>query len=280
MMKGFFDVLVPVRERPPLCIAPVDYIDFWHSLLSFGRSLKNSDLVSYNGVYFRKRSQQLYLCTYDVTGPEVLEVLSELKHKHDYKIKCWNMVHKDFTGLPVKKSVKEWYVDASYCLDYVAGKKTQARSSKVVNKYHRGAEAYTTSTDFTHSDVLDLFKQWKEFAAPRHFMVVSGHYLEYIKQAYQPGSGIRLLGFYNNSTGALFGVAGWEVGANGNAQFTFMKHLPGDNNFSTYFWIRSIEEVLKDKTVKKVFCGSTADDLKERIEMTPEISYKIDMTGI
>jgi hypothetical protein len=260
----------------------MDYIDYWWSLLSFGSSLKNSILVEYNSAYFRKRNSQLYLCTYDCSGVQLMSTLLELI-KDGYTIKSWGMVHKNFTGLPIHRAYIEWYVPADYSVEYVVTRKGKAaRGNKVLNKYNNGLARYTVvdQSTFTYHDALSLFEKWRKFAAPRHFMVTIGHYLEYLRLAYTvPDTAIRLLGFVD-ANGVLFGISGWEVAPNGTAQFTFMKHLSGDNDFSTFFWIRSIEEILKDTNITKVLCGSTADDLKARLEMTPEIAYKIDMKSI
>lgn len=263
-----------VEEMPEMCKSPVDYIDFWYSLKSFGESLTNSKLVEYRGVYFRKRKSQLTLCTYDTTSKVVDEVIREIYEEGYHNLRTWSWVNKDFEDMYVQGAEIEFWVDDSYSLDYVLERKSGSSKRKLKNKYLNGVEDYTLSRNLEYDEIMEMFEEWREFANERHFMVIVGHYKSYIRTAFEEDSEIKLLGFYDEND-KLHGVAGWEVADNKKAQITFMKNLPGDNNFSTYLWIRTLEEILKDD-VEMVFCGSTANSLKRRFRMNERKTYEID----
>src|SRR6056297_782063 len=235
-----------VKKMPEFCKKPVDYIDFWYSLKAFGQSLTNSELVENSGMYFRKRKSQITLCTYDCSGVKAYNTTKQLI-KEGFNVRTWSWCKKDFEGVDVKKDYNKFYIRSDWGLNKILDiqKNTKSRG-KIRRRYEHGEDNYTISMDVKYEDVMDLFKAWREFAEKRHFMVIIGHYKSYLKLAFEENTSIKLLGFYNKK-GQLHGVAGWEVSPDNKAQITFMKHRSGDNKFSNYFWIKTLEQILKDK---------------------------------
>jgi len=255
------------------CIQPVDYYDFPESLIAFSRSLINSDLaVSDRSVFFRKRNKQLTLITYTCDSQKLLDVINRLKGK-EFKVKSLNYVNKDMEAFDKISYGKEYYVKAGFEFNF--SHVNSRKRTKAKNRLKRCEAIYSdVSNDFTFKEFQGVFDYWLKDAAARHFMVIKGHYLQYAHRFFSdPNSEIRMIGF-RDSDGNLYGVAGYEVFKN-CAQITLMKHRIGDNNFSTFFWVKIIEHILKYDNVEKVFCGTTADVLKQKLGMPFDKSYKL-----
>lgn len=258
-----------VEEPPAICSDPVDYIDFWYSLKAFGESLKNAQLVEYSGMYFRKRKTQLSLCTFDgISGDQVCEEIKELIES-GYGVRVWSWSRKDFGEAKMVKKYNEYFIDSGWNFEEVLEQQKNSKSrNKLKNRYKHGEEDYELDGDLKLENIMEMFKDWRQFANERHFMVTIGHYKRYAKLAFEEGSKIQLLGYRDkNENGRIHGVAGWEFAPNGKAQITFMKHRPGDNNFSTYFWVKTLQTISERHNPSIVFCGSTADKLKKRLGM-------------
>ncbi len=259
-----------------------DYFDFPSSLIAFGESLKSSQLFEPSkGIFFRKRNQQVTLITFFCSSEELKEVINHMKAS-GHKIKSLNFVNKPLTPFKTKFYMNEFWVDQTYDLVDVLGKYKRKmaynirRDIKISgNKYSVHLEGQGSGDDVTHRKVLELFEEWYKFAKERHFMVMRGHYLKYIERYFQNKNNVQFLSFWRKSDNTLFGISGYERFHN-QAQLTIMKHLGGDYSFPRFFWFTVVQHIL-NTGVEKLFCGSTADDLKEALGFNKEKSYKIDL---
>lgn len=270
-----------VDTAPDFTKAPQDYFDFWNCLQAFGKSLGTSQLVEYKGAYFRQRNQNLTLCSYTTSGTALKHTIQELA-EDGYKIKTINFVNKDFTDLTTKFYDDEFYIDGvQYTLDDALCRSTHSHKSqkKLIREYRVADSQFHLCEQPPKEDCKALFYQWAEEAKQRHFMVVTGHYLQYLEMACNPSTGIHLVGFRENTTGKLWGIAGWEYAANGDAQITLAKHLTDRYEFSAFFWIQTLNTILHlgphETMLRRVFCGTTADTLKNRIGLSSRRSFKV-----
>lgn len=287
MKGGFFtdlNELAPVTSPPLFTQTPTDYFDFWNSLSAFGRSLGSSELVEYQGAYFRQRNKILTLCSYSCPGEELRDILSKLQAKQ-YKIKTLNFVHKDFSKLDIKFYKHEFYIQGTqFTIEEALSKaKNSSKTNQKIRRGYRTVEnLYVLDTSPPKDQCLHVFWKWVKYAKKRLFMVVTGHYLKYLELAYVPGTGIHILGFRRKDTGELCGIAGWEYSQNNNAQITLMKHLELENGFPKFFWIKTIDTIMRQRHnpgPSLVFCGTTADELKTRIGLDSWKSYKLVLRG-
>lgn len=252
---------------------PTDYFDFPSSLLAFAESLSSSRLlvVNDNQALFRMRGNQLSLITYYVSGEQLRDILIELSS--DFKIKCLNFVNKDMTGLKKSTYGNEHWIDQGWTIDNVL-KTLHHHESYKYRRAIRGCEgAYIIEPDPPMADVLTVFDQWVEEAKTRHFMVVQGHYRRYIQRYGNAPNNVRLYGFRRAVDGIMWGVVGYEVFRN-QAQMTLGKHLTGDYYFSRWMWIQVLQLMLNEG-VSKCYCGSTADELKQQLQMSYAKSFKV-----
>lgn len=253
---------------------PVDYFDFPSSVIAFGESLINSKLVVVdNNALFRSRGMQLSLIHYRCGGSRLVAILEWLTGK-GYNIKSLNFVHKSFEALQQKTYGLEHYVTQSY---FSQGAMMLDHSSKTRNTIQRALRRcsgdFDLDDDPSKDEVLSLFDAWIEFAKQRHFMVVKGHYLRYVERYYEFSDNVVMLGFRRKEDGVLFGIVGYEL-VGDQAQITLAKHRPGINGFAYHLWTESIREILNDGAIK-IFCGTTANELKRRLGFTQVKSYKV-----
>lgn len=254
--------------------APTDYFDFPFSLGAFALSLSSSELFVYKSAMFRKRNLHLTLITYFCTGEELAFSIKMLAAS-GYKIKSLNFANKDMTGLVKKKYQPEYWIDKNWDFQAVlAGMKKRKSRYKRKRELDLCEKKYSIEEAPEEKEAFELFDEWVEGAKPRHFMVIKGHYKKYIEMIYSTGyPSAKLISFRNNSTGELFGLAGYEV-FKGSAQITLMKHKFGDANFPLFFWVKTLETILSEQ-VEKVFCGTTADELKTRLKFNKQDSFKV-----
>lgn len=259
---------------------PKDYFDFPFSMLAFGNSLNHSWLATMEHMAFTRRTKNtMVVMTWLCSNEELMRLIQESKVK---RIKFLNYVNKDKSLFKVSSGPKEFYVKGKFDILESIKDKSKKRQTKIKCSMNACDKNYTMSGDVpSKQKIFDLIQEWAEQAQPRHFMVIKGHYLSYVKLFFSLNpSNVFLISFYRKSDGKLFGIAGYEV-HKGKAQMTLMKHLMGDNNFSIFFWAKTLEVITNyHSEVKEVFCGSTADQLKLRMGLKSYKSFKIKMEEV
>ena len=269
----FFVEQDPFKEVSALLSNPQDYFDFPSTLIAFARSLGSSDLFIYKNCFFRKRNRHLTLITFLCSGSELLKIISELST--EYKIKTLNFAGKDIGGVKTTRYGKEFFIDSDWrfadAVKELTSKKRNARTRKI-----RAGEKlfYPGIETLGLEEVMDVFDSWVSSAKARHFMVVKGHYLEYIKRYFKEPNNVHMLGFREKETKKLHGICGFEIHQN-QAQITLMKHRIHHNFFPLYFWVKSIETIIEQYEPSKIYCGSTADKLKEDLGFHSTVSWKV-----
>lgn len=250
---------------------PVDYFDFPACMISFGKSLKSSVLsVCDNKIFLRRYGKTVTVISYLCSSDELKRVLNNFI-SNGTKVKFLNYVNKEMDAFKKSKYGNEYYIFGDFDFDF-GFMKSKSRS-KIGNKM-RHAERDYEMDEFSKDEFYDLFYDWYESAKKRHFMVTKGHYLAYMKMFFENKfPNVFVIGFRRKSDGLLYGVSGYEI-FKGKAQINIMKHRIGDNNFPKYFWINSLKQIVSHK-VSKVFCGTTADELKSEMGMSSDISYKL-----
>ena len=247
-----------------------DYFDFPFSALAFAYSLSSSELLIDSGVIFRKRNKNLTLIGYVCSAFYLREILDR-RISQGFKIKSLNFVHKDFEGLKIKSYGYEYFVRNGYNEESVLISKSTKTRRRTEAKLRKCSKKYRI-VEPKKSEVLKVFGLWAEGAKKRHFMVVKGHYLRYIENYFNNPRNTKIIGFRNEE--GLVAVAGYEIFKN-RAQITLMKNAPVDYNFPIYFWFETIKDIFASSEVEKVFCGSTADELKMFLGMEREKSFKV-----
>lgn len=252
--------------------SPVDYFDFPSSLIAFGQSLINSFLWEYKSVFFRKRNKIITLISWMCSNEDLINVLDDLQKKKCI-IKTLNFANKDLNLLTYKKDIIEFWVGKEYNVEYLLSKQKSKNRSNLKKLYTFGENNCTIKFP-EKVEVFSIFNSWVNWAKERHFMVFKGHYIAYINNYFENKNNVVVLGYYFENK--LIGYCGFEVYKN-KAQITLMKHIHVDkfNMFSSYLWIKSLEYILINYPVDKIFCGSTANDLKRKLHFNESISYKI-----
>lgn len=275
---GFFDLDVFSKISPQIPIVE-DYFDFPSSLIAFGESLSNSGLYSpHQGVFFRRRNKQLTLITYFCNDIYLISAMEELK-KEGYEIKTLNYVNKNMSHLQKVFYMDEYWVNEKYSLEEAISHHSKKHRYNILRQIKICEGKYTMFRIYpnliTIDKIMDVFNGWVEFAKERHFMVMKGHYQKYIKRFFEKENNVILIGFVRNLDNKLFGFAGFEYFKT-NVQITLMKHLGGDYAFPCYFWIKTIYYILNQyPDIKKVFCGTTANKLKDLLGFNKEKSFKL-----
>lgn len=253
---------------------PKDYFDFAFSSLAFGFSLSSSRLLIEGGVVSRGTKNTRTV----INWTHLAGLDSWIGENRDrYRVKFLNYVSKEKPGGCVKAipGPKEFFVHQGYSLLEAVKDRPPKKRKRIAYYLRRGEERYTVSNEVEPGRrLLTLLDDWASEAERRHFMVVRGHYAAYIRlwEEIRPEN-VHLINFYSSHDNRLYAVAGFEIRGD-CAQITLMKHLIGDNAFPIYFWNRTLEEIFS-YGVKKIFCGSTADALKQRMGLEEAKSYKI-----
>lgn len=270
-MKGFgFQIDDNFNQVVSLIESPVDYFDFPSSLIAFAESLQSSSLFIYNGCFFRRRNKHLTLITYIIKDDQLLIVIDDLQAK-GYIIKFLNFVNKG-KRLPNKNYMLEFWIDKNWDIENTLQSMNSKHRGNLKRELSKCKQKYSISTKLNKNDVLDLFYKWYDGAQHRHFMVIKGHYLQYIENYFKYQRNVHFISFID-STNCLQGVAGFEIYKN-KAQITIMKHIFTDKNFPSYFWTETLNYILSFG-VEKVFCGTTADKLKTRLGLSSTKSHKL-----
>jgi len=247
---------------------PVEYWDFPTTMLAFAKSLKNSQLLLMEGgVVFRIRGKQATLINWFGEEEDMRAAVFALQSQ-DIKVKSLNWEKTMF--FPDKGAkVKEFIVYGLYDFDL----STQCHSSKtretLRRKHRQGKKRYTVGHKLPAREKMDeLFAKWAEEASKRHFMVVKGHYQAYIDLLYKGFASC--ICFWEGEE--LIGICGYEVFGS-CAQITLMKNRKAHSCFPVYFWVASVETI--SRHYNKVFCGSTAEGLKQQLGFLPYDTYKL-----
>jgi hypothetical protein len=250
-----------------------NYFDFPSCMVAFAYSLKNSKLfIVDKKIFFRKRNLHLTLMTYFCDSKYLRTAMDKLI-ADGYKIKVLNWVDKDMECFEKVRYDYEYSVDREYDFDFMW--KSSKSRGRLKNKIRHSENRYNISDVGDYDQFVELFDKWYAAAKDRHYMVIKGHYLKYAKRYFDGLSkNTKMAGFFDNDTGMLCGVSSWEV-YNGMAQITLMKHMVGDNNLPVYLWWKTLAIILIGTGIEKVFCGSTADKLKQSLGMRKDIAFKI-----
>lgn len=256
---------------------PQVYFGFPSNLVAFAQSLTNSYLhiqkAGQGFLFFRKTKTRMDLIHHTTSAETVLQQLEFLKQKYKVKVLA-SPVYKGYPN--VLFNCKDFWVTGDYLKnqEYLLNKNSKHRGN-TKRELKQGKINFTISSEAPSlQKALDIFDEWVSAARQRHFMVIKGHYLQYIHRYFQKPNNVHFLWYYYQ--GRLYGYCGYEI-FNNTAQITIMKHLlePKLHYFVTFFWISALENVFQKHNVQKVFCGSTADQLKLRLNFQFDKAYKI-----
>ncbi len=281
---GYEEMCSLIKDKEVL-----NYFDFPSTVIAFGESLKNSYLFEYKNIYFRKvhSSKLLTLITYFCTWEELKIRFIELQNL-GYKVnKGLNFIYKDFPSILkeykycVKNYEYEFFAYRGYNLENILKGHSSKTKNTLKRKIKRSEEAYFISEKIPFlEDVLEVFKQWVEKSKKRHFMVIKGHYMAYIKRFYKQCNNVNFIFFNKKIDNSLYGFCGYEVYKN-KVQITCMKHIIEDYKFPLYFWYKSILIILeRHKEVDEVQCGYTADVLKKQLGLKFKRGFKLILNNI
>lgn len=132
----------------------------------------------------------------------------------------------------------------------------------------------------TLEEALEVFEEWVQWAAGRHFMVFKGHYRAWIERFFGgegPYEYTSLVGLRSRETGRLEAVFGaerhpvrdeWEV--------VVAKHRPSIRGRD--MWMAGLMSICPRTGMVRL--SSTADDLKKQLGATPVPSWKFDFSKI
>lgn len=272
-MKGLFDD-DEFNKVCKLIHRPKNYFEFPSSLIAFAHTFKTSNLlIVKDKIFFRQYGNSVTLIAYFCSGLELKTELDILKDK-GFKLKVLNFCFGDTTGLIMKPYDNDYWVTGDYTIDKALEKHSSKTRSTIKRKIKKASQKYNIETVVNRYDALEVFNEWVEGAKKRHFMVMKGHYLAYLDRFFNNPHNISVIPFYNKEKKQLHGIAGYEVYGN-QAQITLMKHRIGDNDFPAYFWTETINYILLNHPhIKKIYCGYTADELKQSLGFNYDKSFK------
>lgn len=253
---------------------PVEYWDFPSTIVAFGYSMKGSSLLEDDRAWYRIRGKQATLINW-VCAPWELEESVENMKDQGYKLKSLNWRRANWTDpYKVGQKVNEFKVEGLYDWETSTSHHSSKTRSTIRRKLNKAMKSYVTEQFVpSKNEVNKLFEAWVKQASERHFMVVKGHYQEYIRMLYNLNINQGVITF-RNQDGRLDGLCGYEHFKN-KAQITLMKNRGGDNNFPVFFWIETVTRL--SNTFSEVFCGSTADKLKRLLGFKEYNSWKLEL---
>lgn len=250
----------------------MQYFDFPRSRLAFCEGQSDARPFEWGKYLFRKRGRNKFSYTLvsfhidDIIGypscfaHDKMEVLKD----QGYKVNSVNFTE-GITGTEswVKKGPVEFYVNQVPDLSHHS-KKTQARIRNYMNRE-------IIIRDPSQPEAMKIFQEWVEWADTRHFMVFKGHYRRWLEMYFDYQGPCTLIGYYQG--GMLVGIMGWEV-CGKEAQITIAKH--NRDLRPEVLWLRGLQEIFHHNPgLKKVHCGSTADQLKRKLGMKESPSWVI-----
>lgn len=166
------------------------------------------------------------------------------------------------TDLPTKRADTEWIVE-----DYDSMLARSGATAQGLRRATKGGKA----VEVPYQRAFDIFQEWVQWAGGRHYMVFKGHYLQWLKMYYDNPANTHLVGI--ETDGEIEGIFGWES-LNGVHQVTLAKHTPRLRG--KVMWAVGLKQI----GVGRILCGSTADDLKKQLGMTPIDSWTFDISQI
>jgi len=263
-----FDLISLWLPKPPL-----DYFDFPASATAFCHSLKNSKPFFFGDCLFRKRGKVCKLVSF--RGQTPVQDIEKLRTE-GFVVKTLPFSFRDGDYGPLVRAKHEYYANLPYLFEQRIAHHSHGNRGRLRRDYRQGTERFSIAEDVQRDEFEKLFQAWLEVAQDRYFMVRKGHHHTYADMYFAGVGNIRLLGFRRKDDGRLFGVMGFEV-VGDQAQMTLGKHLFGDNAFSTFYYVKTLE-LISDMGVKRVLCGSSGDEFKSRIGLEKKSSWKLKLS--
>jgi len=247
---------------------PLDYFDFPASATAFCFSQHNSKPFFFGNSLFRQFGITYKMISYknDSAWTDLQNLSGEGKRVKSLPFSFRNPVGKFL------HNKYEYYANLPYnFLERIAfhSKNNRARLRR---DYRQGSERYEVVKDVGKDELEDLFETWLREAKRRLFMVMKGHHQAYIDLYHSGIGGIELLGFRRKTDGLLYGVMGFEI-VGDQAQMTLGKHRLGDNAFSTFYYVKTLETI-SERGTKRVLCGDSGDEFKSRIGLERKMSWR------
>lgn len=256
---------------------PKNYFEFPSSLIAFAHTFKTSNLlIIKDKIFFRQYGNSVTLIAYFCSGLELKAELDILKAR-GFKLKVLNFCFGDTTGLITKPYDNDYWVAGDYTIEKGLEKHSSKTRNTIKRKIKKATQDYFVQPYVNKYDAYNVFNAWVEDAKKRHFMVMKGHYLAYLNRFFseEDRHNISIIPFYEKKTKHLHGIAGYEIYGN-QAQITLMKHKIGDHNFPAYFWTETIYYILLNApNIRKIYCGYTADELKQSLGFNYDKSFKL-----
>ena len=243
----------------------MQYFDFPASREAFAAGQKDARPFEMNGCYFRERGRtRRHLTLLSYRDPDEAGFLLALLKTQGAKLQTVNFTGPQPDLYPTRPGPIEWTVPSGAGVIDALPLRKRSRA--------RGLASLVTnvSRDPPMSAALYVFRTWVNWAKGRHFMVFKGHYEAWIHNHYFRRHDTHLALLVTPKGQAIFG---WEV-HNGEAQVTIAKHTPEFKGKT--LWLAGLQ-LIGDYPVH---CGSTADDLKGQLGMTPTRSWVYDLKAL
>ncbi len=266
----------------------LSYFDFPFSQRAFCESRgATSHMYTNQGVHFRhygRNIRELTLVGWEPGAP-VRAVLEE-ELGTDAKLKTVNFIDPEVDGserhLPLLPGPREWFMPPGW--EPGAGSSKKHRYN--LRRACRGLKVNTIGTyqPDMKGVVDDIFEGWLRWADGRHFMVFKGHYRRWLDEFLCTANPRCFLVIIEHEERGPVGMFGGEVHPMlPEAQITIAKHKPELDGKA--MWVLGLEALRShlDRLCLMphlVHCGSTADQLKQIIGLTPLPSWKPDLKRI
>ena len=268
-LSMFTDGSDPAPPSFKLDRAPEDltYFDFPSNREAFAHGQKDARPHIEGGCYWRLRGRTVLSYTL-LTFQDPAEAWDQIKAKKKagFKVQVLNWAGTPPVGIPTKKSHTEYWVEN---WSTMRRKKTRGPlCTKLAPAWIRGL----TIRPPTEAEASQVFKEWVEWPGDRHFMVMKGHYLEWLRRHFAGEStGTSVLGYFHGDR--PLGIFGGET-YRGVGVIVVAKHLPDVK--ADVLWVRGLESMGDGR----ILCGSTADMFKTRMGMNSMSSWTFDLSSL
>lgn len=258
-----------------------EYWDFPRSIQAFGESMPTARLVEIGGCLFRRAGRNKFKFTLVRFG-DPMKAVEVIRHLLDdgHKVSSLNFSRNDAGSAPSRFYGLDFSLSRGGAI--LAEFDALPKNWRYILRTHdKDIQMVNGAATFALQDeIWGLFEDWRKWAQERHFMVFIGHYKRWLELYFQDRGPCDMIVYVDGVNGSVVGVSGWEVDGDA-AQIVLMKHVHRPRDFAQYIWMDSLREIFSiNPSVREVFCGTTADALKQKMRLESRKSWVFDIKKI
>lgn len=241
------------------------YYDFPRCRAAFARGQKDARPCELGLCHYRLRGRtrdHFTLLSFDTPGEAWLQM--KMLKRRGARVQVLAYTYPQPPALPTRSVATEWWTP-----DYAA---ILAGSGKRASELRRALRHTWATHRPSRDEVTLVFDEWKAWAGGRHFMVFKGHYERWLYDHFADRGPTHLIGVYSGTR--VEGIFGWETMEHKGrtvACVVIAKHTPRLRGRE--LWVQGLNQIGSIPS----HCGSTADDLKAQLGLTPMEAWTFDL---